>query len=83
MKPPPIARPYDPTKEGRLFATLRREILAAQLKITLDEQMGRQASPKVKRLAKMKLPPIRPAADVIPKQNLRERPAPRRRRRPS
>ncbi|MDJ0356061.1 hypothetical protein [Paenarthrobacter sp. PH39-S1] len=51
-------RTYDPANRDQVFATLRREILAARLKVTLDEQLGRQTSPTVKRLAGMKLPPI-------------------------
>lgn len=58
MKLPPIARTYDPTSKEQVFATLRREILAARLKVTLDEQLGRETSPRVKLLAQMKLPPI-------------------------
>lgn len=48
----------DPTNKEQVFATLRREILAARLKVTLDEQLGRATSPTVTRLSKMKLPPI-------------------------
>lgn len=47
----------DPATKEQLFATLRREILAARLKVTLDEQLHRETSPTVKRLAGMKLPP--------------------------
>jgi hypothetical protein len=47
-----------PAKTNQVFATLRREILAARLKVTLDEQLHRETSPTVKRLAGMKLPPI-------------------------
>jgi hypothetical protein len=49
---------YDPACKDQVFATLRREILAARLKVTLDEQLNRETSPMVKRLARMKLPPI-------------------------
>lgn len=49
---------YDPTRKEQVFDTLRREILAARLKVTLDEQLHRETSPTVKRLAGMKLPPI-------------------------
>jgi hypothetical protein len=38
--------------------TLRREILAARLKVILDEQLRRETSPTVKALARMKLPAI-------------------------
>jgi hypothetical protein len=54
----PYRRAYDPTNPGQVFATLRREILAARLKVTLDEQLHRPTSPKVKLLAQMKLPPL-------------------------
>lgn len=50
-------RTYDPTNRAEVFATLRREILAARLKVTLDEELDRTTSPKVKLLAQMKLPP--------------------------
>jgi hypothetical protein len=51
-------RTYDPTNKEQVFATLRREILAARLKVTLDVQLGRETSRTVKALAGMKLPPI-------------------------
>lgn len=54
----PHRRKYDPTSKEHLFETLRCEILAARLKATLDKQLGREASPTVQRLSKMKLPPI-------------------------
>lgn len=47
----------DPSRKEQVFATLRREILAARLKVTLDEQLNRKTSPTVKALAQMKLPP--------------------------
>lgn len=47
----------DPATREQLFARLRREILAARLKVTLDEQLHRETSPTVKHLAGMKLPP--------------------------
>lgn len=47
-----------PRSKKEVFATLRREILAARLKVTLDEQLGRVTSSTVKRLAQMKLPPM-------------------------
>lgn len=50
-------RKYDPRRKDQVFDTLRREILAARLKVTLDEQLRRPTSPTVKRLAGMKLPP--------------------------
>lgn len=51
-------RTYDLTRKEQVFATLRREILAARLKVTLDEQLHRETSPTVKHLTGMKLPPI-------------------------
>lgn len=56
-------RKYDPKRKEQVFDTLRREILAARLKVTLDEQLGRTTSPTVRRLSKMKLPPIVRAYD--------------------
>lgn len=51
-------RTYYPTRKDQVFDTLRREILAARLKVTLDEQLNRETSSTVRRLAGMKLPPI-------------------------
>lgn len=48
----------DPAHKDQVFAILRREILAARLKVTLDEQLNRETSSIVKRLANMKLPPL-------------------------
>ena len=48
----------NPAKTNQIFATLSREILAARLKIALDNQLGRETSQTVTRLAGMKLPPI-------------------------
>jgi hypothetical protein len=50
----------DPATKDQIFATLRREIFAARLKVTLDDQLGRETSPTVIRLSKMKLPIVRP-----------------------
>lgn len=59
-------RTYGLSRKDQVFDTLRREILAARLKVTLDEQLGRKTSPTVKRLAKTKLPPIvRPQYRVV------------------
>lgn len=44
-------------RKQQMFERLRREILAARLKVTLDEQFKRETSPTVKALAGMKLPP--------------------------
>lgn len=38
------------------YRMLRREILAARLKVVLDEELGRRTSPAVKRLSAMSLP---------------------------
>jgi aromatic ring-cleaving dioxygenase len=51
-------RSWDPSNKGQIFAILRREILAARLKVTLDDELGRITSPKVKALSQMTLPPI-------------------------
>lgn len=48
----------NPTIKERVYATLRREILIARLKVTLDQQLGRETSPTVICLSQMKLPPI-------------------------
>lgn len=48
----------DRARKEQVFKKLRREILAARLKVTLDEQLNRETSPTVKRLSEMKLPPI-------------------------
>ncbi|MHA7303843.1 hypothetical protein ACX80E_01120 [Arthrobacter sp. TMN-49] len=53
-----FSRAYDPENRDEVFDTLRREILAAQVKVTLDEELNRPTSDTVKRLAGMKLPPI-------------------------
>lgn len=53
-----ISRAYDPENRDQVFDTLRREILAAQVKVTLDNELNRPTSDTVKRLAGMKLPPI-------------------------
>lgn len=47
-----------PVGSGQLLETLRREILAARLKVTLDGQLRRGTSQTVKHLAEMPLPPI-------------------------
>lgn len=51
-------------RKEQVFRKLRREILAARLKVTLDEQLNRETSPTVKRLSEMKLPAIAKPADV-------------------
>jgi hypothetical protein len=58
-------RNYNPAHKAQVFDTLRREILAARLKVTLDEQLHRDTSTTVKRLAQMKLPPITRAASPV------------------
>ncbi|PYI69826.1 hypothetical protein CVV68_01600 [Arthrobacter livingstonensis] len=50
---------YTGWSKDQFMATLRREILAARLKVTLDEQLHRETSLTVKRLANMKLPRMR------------------------
>lgn len=51
-------RNYNPDRKDEVFDTLRREILAARLKVTLDKELDRTTSDMVKRLAGMKLPPL-------------------------
>lgn len=46
-----------PTTE-QLLRTLRREIFAAEMKVALDKELGRETSSTVKKLAGMKMPPI-------------------------
>lgn len=48
--------PSNADRKQQMFDRLRREILAARLKVTLDEQLKRETSPTVKALAGMKLP---------------------------
>lgn len=43
-----------------MFTRLRRNILLAQLKVSLDEELKRPSSPAQKKLAELKLPPMRP-----------------------
>ncbi|MBE1514311.1 hypothetical protein [Nesterenkonia halotolerans] len=43
--------------KAQMFVTLRREILAARLKITLDERQGRTTAPELRDLAAMDVPP--------------------------
>lgn len=72
MESPSVRRPFnrnylnlgDQADERRshrdqVLDTLRREIYAARLKIILDEQLGRETSPEVRRLAGMKAPSSR------------------------
>ncbi|MPY12100.1 hypothetical protein [Arthrobacter bussei] len=43
---------------NELLRELDNEIFAAQMKVALDLQLGRETAPIVKRLAAMKMPPI-------------------------
>ncbi|MGP0223236.1 MULTISPECIES: hypothetical protein [unclassified Paenarthrobacter] len=54
----------DKAHKDQVFRKLRREILAARLKVTLDEQLKRPTSPTVKKLSEMKLPAIIRPVDV-------------------
>ncbi|MGJ9426853.1 hypothetical protein ACHABX_13545 [Nesterenkonia halotolerans] len=56
---------YAGLSKEQMFDILRREILAARLKITLDMRQGRTTPPEVQGLAAMELPPARWA---MPKQ---------------
>lgn len=51
-------RTHSQSRKAQVFYTLRREILAARLKVTLDQQLNRPTSSTVRRLAQMKLPPV-------------------------
>lgn len=51
-------RSYDPTNKAEVFDTLRRQILAARLKLTLNKKQNLKSTPTVERLAQMSLPPI-------------------------
>ncbi|MGM0928826.1 MAG: hypothetical protein ACQEXN_03830 [Actinomycetota bacterium] len=51
-------RAYDPTNREQVLSTLRREILAARLKVTLDNKLARETSGRVKLLAGVTLPPL-------------------------
>lgn len=51
-------RRYDPRGSDRVLSILRREILTAGLKATLDQQLGRPTSRKVKLLSELELPPL-------------------------
>lgn len=58
-------RRYNPAHKDEVFDTLRREILAARLRVTLDEQLNRETPVEVKKLSRMKLPPIvRPSTEA-------------------
>jgi hypothetical protein len=48
----------DPEARRALALHIRRNILAAQLRVALDEQRGRPTPDAVKRLAKRELPPL-------------------------
>lgn len=50
-------RAYDPTDRDQVVAELRREILAARLKVTIDKKLKRKPSAASLRLAGTKLPP--------------------------
>lgn len=49
----------DPEARRELALHIRRNILAAQLRVALDEQRGRPTPEVVKRLAKRKMPTLR------------------------
>lgn len=58
----------DSERRDRMLRTVRREILAAHLKVTLDEQLKRGTSPTVKAMAQMKLPPMTGSNASDPRQ---------------
>ena len=49
----------DPESRRVLAMHVRRNILAAQLRVTLDKQRGRATPEAVTRLARLELPPLR------------------------
>ncbi|NOJ58423.1 hypothetical protein [Arthrobacter sp. 260] len=51
-------REYDAVDTNELLRMLRSEIFAAQLKVVLDQKLGRETSPTVKKLAAMTMPSI-------------------------
>ncbi|WP_394251303.1 hypothetical protein [Arthrobacter pityocampae] len=59
---------YGPDGRDRVLSILRREILAAGLKVTLDRELGRSTSPQVMKLSLLEPPPlvrqVRSADDV-------------------
>lgn len=63
-----IQRRYDPTQKDQVINTLRREILAARLKVTLDRKLGETTSDLVKKLAGMDLPLSVPVGAEAPAQ---------------
>lgn len=60
---------YDQKSKAEMFQILRREILAARLKVTLDKKRKRQTSDTVKRLAAMELPPILKEDEASPRES--------------
>lgn len=70
LTPPRVPSPFDtlrtpdgklrrdPEARRKLALHVRRNILAAQLRVALDEQRGRQTPEAVKRLAQTKLPTL-------------------------
>lgn len=59
-----MARKVTPAEKDEMFARLRRNILLARLKVSLDEELKRPTSPRQKALAEMKLPPLRSHSHV-------------------
>lgn len=53
-----VERTYDPTQRDQVINTLRSEILAARLKVTLDKKRNKDSSALVKKLAALKLPSL-------------------------
>lgn len=49
---------YGPDGRDRVLNVLRREILAAGLKVTLDRELGRPTSPQVMKLSLLELLPL-------------------------
>lgn len=49
-------RKISPEQKDEMFAELRRNILIARLKVSLDKELNRATTPAQKALAEMKLP---------------------------
>ncbi|THJ65754.1 hypothetical protein E8P82_10705 [Arthrobacter echini] len=51
-------RRYSPDRRDQVLSTLRLEILTAGLKVTLDQELGRKTSRKVKLLSELEVPSV-------------------------
>ncbi|WP_218220423.1 hypothetical protein [Nesterenkonia sp. Act20] len=55
---PTTKEQYAKKSKAEMFHILRREILTARLRATVDKQLHRPTPDKVRRVAAMELPPI-------------------------